>query len=167
MYELKIIISEKTDIESQLKEIKNTINKENDLKANIYFSSLNKHYELYPDIYSEDNKLQSLKVGETTFKGLYDLSLYEEFTLKGYTEEVILNSKDGTIKIPVKDTFLGKNYTVFINVKDSLVAEIRVENKQADSFEIVAYNSEGFVEFDQKMDCSQNNITIEYVIVFE
>jgi len=62
---------------------------------------------------------------------------------------------------------LDKEYNVFLSAKDSLVAEIRVENEDENGFDIVAYNSEGFVEMEEKLDCSTNPLKVEFVVVYE
>ena len=166
-YELKIIEYDKVNIEETLKEIKEKINGEENIKANVYLAGNDRHFMMYPDKYADDNKLPSLKIGETEFKGLIDLNPLMPFTLKGYTDEIVIDTINGTKHIDIKYPFLGKEYNVFVTAKDSLIAELRVENEDEKGFDIIAFNSEGFVEMNEKLDCSQTPLRVEYVVIYE
>ena len=167
LYEKKIIEYDKVNLEEKLKEIKDELNKDKVYKANLYFSGNDRHFMMYSDDYADENKLPSLKIGETEFKGLIDLNPLMPYTLKGYTDEVVIDTSNGTKHIDIKYPFLGKEYNVFITAKDSLIAEIRIENEDEKAFDIIAFNSEGFVEMEEKLDCSQTPLTVEYVVIYE
>lgn len=82
--------------------------------------------------------------------------------LIGESGEVIVNSKDGTLRI--RKPFI-KNARIFANVKDSLKAEVRIENQTDDGFDIVLYDSTAFVEDKIKLNCKENPVRVNYLIV--
>ncbi len=110
-------------------------------------------------VYSDDvlEKMPTLKRSE-------DILMKSEF-LRGYTDEVVIDSVDGTVVI--EHDSLPTDYNVLLQVKDDLGAIARVEAEENTSFKIVLYDAEAYAEDKVKLDCSIENITINYNVIYE
>ena len=84
--------------------------------------------------------------------------------LKGFTDDIIIDNENGTIHIPLNT---DNEYNVFLQVKNSLQAIARVENETKEGFDIVLYDAQTYAEDEIKLDCSNNNITINYNVIYE
>jgi hypothetical protein len=85
--------------------------------------------------------------------------------LQGYSEDIVIGSVNGRESVNV-DNPDGKNITVIPTVKDSLQAEIRVENESNTGFDLVLYDSEAFVEDEATIDCSIDPIVVNQTVIF-
>ena len=77
------------------------------------------------------------------------------------TFEEIINSEDGTKWID----FPNNNAKIFLQVEDNLRAIPRVEGQNDKGFFIVLYDGEYFEEDKVKLDCSQNPIKVNVLII--
>lgn len=84
--------------------------------------------------------------------------------LKGFSNEVVIDSDDGTAIVPLDS--LGA-YNVFLTVKDRLQATARVEDETDNSFTIVLYDGNAFAEDKIKLDCTDIPVTVNYSVIYE
>jgi len=87
----------------------------------------------------------------------------DEF-LKGFSDEVDISSIDGTYTVELSD---DADYSILAEVLDSSAAELRVENKKSNSFDIVLYDSDSWEFNESKIDCSKNPIKVSYTVVYK
>ena len=104
-----------------------------------------------------DKAQDTLKLGK-----VLDLLDKKEF-VKGFTNEIIISSDDGTATIELP--YSMANYNVVLTVKDDLIAIARVENETNTDFTIVLYDGTTYAEDKIKLNCSEHNITVNYVVV--
>jgi len=84
--------------------------------------------------------------------------------LQGYTKDVLITSSDGTAHIKV-DNPLGKKFNVFLKFENEYMIYAKLQNETLDSFDIVLYDESTFEN--DKLDCTQKNIKVNYVVIFE
>ena len=93
-----------------------------------------------------------------------DVLMKSEF-LRGYTKDVVIDAPNGTDTIMLSDN--SGTYNVTLQVKDSLRAIARVEDETNDSFKIVLYDGEAYAEDKITLNCEDENITVNYNVIFE
>lgn len=84
-----------------------------------------------------------------------------EFVM-GYSNEVIISNVDGTVGVKLTHIL---PFSVLLDTESNFDIELRVENKTAEGFEIVVYDNDTFEE-DKKYDCSTQNITVKYTVIY-
>ena len=92
---------------------------------------------------------------------IFDPNLY----IKGYVDEVVIDSYAGTATIELpNDT---DSYNVNAQVLNSSYAELRIEDKTSSSFKIVLYDSRGWEEDETKLDCTTDNVSVSFTVIYK
>jgi len=94
---------------------------------------------------------------------LLDILNKSEF-LKGFTKDYIINSKDGVYTVELDN---DDDYNVILTVEDNNRADAHIENEKQGSFDIALYDKDAFVEDEERLDCSENPIKVNAVIVYK
>ena len=181
LYRLEAIIKEQSTIKeyNAIKATKQWVNERQNSKNNIrkdgsykrdYYAELFdsrtlKTFKIFSDVSAIERGIQSRYMD---IDGVIDASPKISNNLK---EPLILikgtaniTSKDGKLKIKVDNSFrVNKTYTVFLQVKNSLTAKAVVENQCDDEFTIALYDTTYFSDDAVPLDCSKNNILVDYV----
>lgn len=84
--------------------------------------------------------------------------------LKGNTDEVTITSSDGATSVELSSS---DDYTITANVLNNSFAELRIENKTENGFDIVLYDSRGWEDDEIRLDCSDEAVTVQYTIVYK
>jgi hypothetical protein len=85
--------------------------------------------------------------------------------LRGYSKDIAINTEDGKKSEGVSNPH-RKDFTAILTVKDSLQAEVRVENETLDGFDIALYDGSMFTEDNVTIDCSGTPITVNETVIF-
>ena len=152
-----------------------TSDKTKDEVVDIAYNRANKRDDKYEefahyyDITHTKTGLKYMVFGDEAIKILnidkcVDILDKSEFT-RGFTDEIIVSSDDGTATIELSSN--TDNYNVFLTVKDNLQAIARVEEETKDSFKIILYDAETYAEDKVKLDCSKQSVTVNYAVIYE
>ena len=128
--------------------------------ADLYDSMTNKSWKVFSDAAAKSREVKNEYVCEdkTVITGVIFTSPF----LVGESGEVTVDSEDGILHI--QKPFI-KNAKIFANVEDSLKAEVRIEKQTDDGFDIVLYDSTAFVEDRIRLNCKENPVRVNYLII--
>jgi hypothetical protein len=84
--------------------------------------------------------------------------------LQGFSKEVLITSEDGTAHIEV-DNPNQKSFNVFLKIEDEYMIYAKLENEKLDGFDIVLYDESTFEN--KKLNCSEKNVKVNYVVIYE
>jgi len=124
--------------------------------ADLFDSRSKKSFKIFSDVAVKNRAIENSYICKNGEKidGVIDLSVFK-------TQEVIIDSENGTKHI----TFPNHNAKIFLQVEDSLKAIARVENQTDNGFDIVLYDGEYFEEDKVKLNCKNNPIKVNLLIL--
>jgi len=125
--------------------------------ADLFDSRTKKSFKIFSDVATKNREISNsyLCKDNTEIKGVIELNVF-------ITQEVIIDSENGTKHI----TFPNHNAKIFLQVEDSLKAIARVENQDENGFDIVLYDGEYFDEDRVKLNCKNNPVKVNMLILF-
>jgi len=163
MYEKKIILTLEEDetINDAIEYAKDETN----WNTTVFLIITNRN--LFLQVYDDNaSETEDYTVNGITYKNVIELNKLEDFDLKGFSGTATIDNGTGTIEITNPNTDRFTDYEVLTTVEDSLRAEVRVD-KYEDKFIIRLFDSEGFVEYNQTLDCSETPVDVHYVVVYK
>jgi len=163
MYETKLIVTleENETINDALDLAKEKTDDET--MVNLIITDQNMFFQVYSD---DTDVGEDYKTLTKTYSNTIELNKEEMLNLKGFSDTITIDSEDGTGEVVYPFTETYPDYEVLTTVEDSLRAEVRVDKKD-DKFIIRLFDSEGFVEYDQVLNCSETPVDVHYVVVLK
>jgi len=128
--------------------------------ADLYDSRSNKSWKVFSDVATKNRVIKNEYICENneTIQGVIFTSPF----LVGISAEVVIDNENGIKHININNN----NARIFLQVEDSLKAIARVENQDDEGFDIVIYNGEYFDEDKVRLNCKENPVKVNYVILF-
>ena len=120
--------------------------------ADLFDSRTKKSFKIFSDVATKNREIRN------SYNDIQGVITTSAFIDKG---EVIIDTKNGTKHININNN----NSTIFLQVEDSLKAIARVENQNENGFDIVLYDGEYFDEDRVKLDCNNNPIKVNYLVI--
>jgi len=163
IYEIKIILNlEATEtISDAITYAKSKITK--DKYVDLTILNKGKHFKIYNETAFANYTYVD---GSTTHTGVLDLDTLYVHNIKGKADTVSINSANGRAEVPINFVDGMNSYEVIATVEDSLKAEVRVD-KGTTSFGLILFDSQGFVELNQPLNCTAEAIDVHYLIIFK
>ena len=176
LYRLDVIIRGNSDITEidAIKWTKNWVNKRQEKSdnknpdgsykreyyADLFDSRSKKLFKIFSDVATKNRNISNTY---NNIKGVISVLGSSNENNSSYISkgEVIINTENGTKRIEVNNN----NAQIFLQVEDSLKAIARVENQNENGFDIVLYDGEYFDEDRVKLDCSDNPIKVNYLVI--
>ena len=167
LYRLDVIVRGNSTIsqDDAVKWTKSWVNKrqkkesQKEFYADLYDSRTNKSWKIFSDVATKNRVIENEYICENkeVVKGV----IFTTPFLVGVAKEVLIDSEDGTKHIFHRN----KNAKIFLQVEDSLKAIARVENQDENGFDVVLYDGEYFEEDKVRLDCKDNPIKVNVVII--
>ena len=126
--------------------------------ADLFDSRSKKLFKIFSDVATKNRNIANTY---NNIKGVISVLSSNENNILFNKGEVIIDSVDGTKRIEI----INNNAQIFLQVEDSLKAIARVENQDENGFDIVLYDGEYFDEDRVKLDCSDNPIKVNYLVI--
>ena len=128
--------------------------------ADLFDSRTAKGFKVFSDVATKNRAIKNEYIckNKEQIKGV----IFTTPFLVGKSFEALITGADGELVVNeyVKDA------KIFLQVEDSLRAEVRVEEQREDSFKIVAYDSTTFVDEKIRLDCSLNPLKVNVAILY-
>ncbi len=127
--------------------------------ADLYDSRTNRGWKVFSDVATENRAIANeyVKKDGSIIKGV----IFTTPFFVGTSKEIVVDTPDGTKHIDYKN----RNAKIFLQVEDSLRAIPRVENQTDDGFDVVLYDGTYFEEDRVRLDCSNNPIKVNILII--
>ena len=162
MYETKLIITLENN-ETIIDTLDLAKEKTNEKTiTNLIITNKNIFFQVYSD---EAEVGESYKIIGRTFKNVIELNKEENSNLKGFSGTITIDSENGVGEVPFNfENF--SDFEVITIAEDSLRAEARIDKKD-DKFIVRLFDSEGFVEFGQTLNCKKQSVDVHYIVVMK